>query len=78
MPGTFRSKLVPISNKYMKLCYNPFFIAMGTTMRDYLNPEFVLFGVWDNNAAKIAEEFYKTIHKKPVETPYEHPNTGKH
>jgi len=65
MPGTFRNKLVPISNKYMKLCYNPFFIAMGTTMRDFLNPEYVLFGVWDESAAIIAEKLYKTIHSKP-------------
>ena len=45
----------------MKLCYNPFFIAMGTTMPDYLNPEFVLFGVWEGEAAEKAEKFYKTI-----------------
>jgi len=48
-------------NNKVKLCYNPFFIAMGTTMHDYLNPEFVLFGVEDLDAAKKAEEFYKTI-----------------
>ena len=65
LPGTFRNKIVPLSNKYIKLCYNPFFIAMGTTMPDYLNPEFVLFGVWDNDAANKAELFYKSIHKKP-------------
>ena len=65
IPGTFREKLVPVSNKYMKLCYNPFFIAMGTTMPDYLNPEFVLFGVWESDAAEKAEKFYKTIHDKP-------------
>ena len=65
LPGTFRKKIVPLSNKYVKLCYNPFFIAMGTTMPDYLNPEFILFGVWDNEASNLAEKFYKTIHNKP-------------
>jgi UDPglucose 6-dehydrogenase len=49
----------------MKLCYNPFFIAMGTTMIDFLNPEFVLFGVWESEAAEKAEKLYKTIHNKP-------------
>jgi UDPglucose 6-dehydrogenase len=38
---------------------------MGTTMHDYLNPEFVLFGVEDLDAAKKAEEFYKTITSVP-------------
>lgn len=65
LPGTFRNKLVPITNKYMKLCYNPFFIAMGTAMKDFLNPEFVLFGVWDDDAASKAETFYRTLHSKP-------------
>jgi UDPglucose 6-dehydrogenase len=38
---------------------------MGTTMHDYLNPEFILFGVEDLDAAKKAEEFYKTITSAP-------------
>ena len=46
LPGTIRREIKPIieSNPYFKLCYNPFFIAMGTTMRDFLSPEIVLFG----------------------------------
>lgn len=65
LPGTVRKYLLPIMSKRIKLCYNPFFIAMGTTMRDFLNPEFVLFGVHDDEAAIKAEEFYKTIHNRP-------------
>ena len=45
LPGTVREKILPVSNPFMKICYNPFFIAMGTTMRDYLYPEFVLFAL---------------------------------
>jgi len=61
LPGTIEREIKPLLNKYAKLCYNPFFIAMGTTISDFLNPEFVLFGVDDIEAAQKAEEFYKTI-----------------
>lgn len=67
LPGTIEREIMPIikDNEKFKLCYNPFFIAMGTTVNDFLNPEFVLFGVYDEYAAKTAEDFYKTIHNKP-------------
>ena len=65
LPGTIRNKLVPLINDYVKLCYNPAFIAMGTAIRDFLQPEFVLFGVWDEGAAQKAEDLYKTIHSRP-------------
>lgn len=67
LPGTIEREIKPIikDNPKFKLCYNPFFIAMGTTIYDFLNPEFVLFGVDDENAATIAEEFYKTLHNRP-------------
>jgi len=67
LPGTIEREIKPIikDNDKFKLCYNPFFIAMGTTIKDFLNPEFVLFGVDDEKAAQVAEEFYKTIHNKP-------------
>jgi len=61
LPGTIRSKIKPLLGNHTKLCYNPFFIAMGTTMRDFLYPEFILFGVDDIKAAQIAEKFYRTI-----------------
>lgn len=65
LPGTIKREIKPLLNEYVKLCYNPFFIAMGTTMKDFLFPEFVLFGVDDEEAAKEAECFYKTIHDQP-------------
>ena len=66
LPGTIDREIRPLLNKHMSLCYNPFFIAMGTTIRDFLNPEFVLFGYDDEKAAQIAEGFYKTLHDRPV------------
>jgi len=63
LPGTIRREIKPFidHNPYFKLCYNPFFIAMGTTMRDFLHPEFVLFGHDDDWALNKSEKFYKTI-----------------
>ena len=66
LPGTIESQIKPILSKYAKLCYNPFFIAMGTTINDFLNPEFVLMGIDDVEAAKKLKLFYKTVHNKEV------------
>ena len=68
LPGTIRREIKPLidHNPYFKLCYNPFFIAMGTTMRDFLHPEFVLFGQDDNWALNKAKKFYKTITHAPI------------
>lgn len=65
LPGTMDAQVIPHLGSHFKLCYNPFFIAMGTTVHDFTHPEFVLFGMSDENAANIAEEFYKTIHSAP-------------
>jgi len=65
LPGTIAKLIKPIIGTHLKLCYNPFFIAMGTTINDFLNSEIILFGVDDENAAKQAEKFYKTINKSP-------------
>jgi UDPglucose 6-dehydrogenase len=66
LPGTVRREIKPLLNKHVKLCYNPFFIAMGTTRNDFENPEFVLFGMDDQKAYKKARELYSTIHDKPI------------
>jgi UDPglucose 6-dehydrogenase len=66
LPGTMRKYIYPVLNGHVKICYNPFFIAMGTTMRDFLYPELVLLGVRDESAAKCVEEFYKTIVDAPI------------
>ena len=65
LPGTIRTEIKPLLGKHTKLCYNPFFIAMGSTIRDFLHPEFILFGVDDEEAAKKAQNFYKTICDSP-------------
>ena len=65
LPGTIRNQIKPLLGGHTKLCYNPFFIAMGSTIRDFLQPEFILFGVDDENAAVKAQSFYKTICDSP-------------
>jgi UDPglucose 6-dehydrogenase len=66
LPGTVRRELLPLLNDHVKLCYNPFFIAMGTTIRDFLDPEFVLFGMRDAEASEKAKELYATLHDRPL------------
>ena len=65
LPGTIRTQIKPLLGNHTKLCYNPFFIAMGSTIRDFLYPEFILFGVDDEQAALKAQNFYKTICDSP-------------
>ncbi len=65
LPGTIRSQIKPLLGNHTKLCYNPFFIAMGSTIRDFLYPEFILFGVDNEQAAIKAQNFYKTICDSP-------------
>ena len=65
LPGTIRREILPNLSEYTKLCYNPFFIAMGTVMEDFLRPEIILFGVDDEEAANKAKKFYRTINHAP-------------
>lgn len=44
LPGTMEREIVPLLSERVRLVYNPSFIAMGTTIRDFLDPEFVLLG----------------------------------
>lgn len=48
-----------------RLLYNPFFIAMGTTIPDFRDPEFVLVGT-DGAHPGPLREFYAEIHSRPL------------
>jgi len=43
------------------LCYNPEFIALGSVLRDILNPDFVLIGESDPRSGESLEAFYRTV-----------------
>lgn len=68
LPGTMRKEIKPLLNEYTHLVYNPAFIAMGTTVDDFTDPEFVLVGCDDEDITyfdKVAR-FYHQIHGKHI------------
>lgn len=65
LPRTVEREISPLISSPERLLYNPFFIAMGTTIPDFRDPEFVLVGT-DGAWPGPLKEFYATIHRKPV------------
>lgn len=66
LPGTTRAHLAPLCGPNVKLVYGPYFIAMTSTLSDFLNPEFVLLGSDDEDALTQVEALYRTIHNRPI------------
>ncbi len=68
-PGTTEESLIPLIeavsgkklNKDFGICYNPEFIALGSVITDFLNPDMVLIGESDKHAGDILEEIYKKV-----------------
>ena len=66
MPGSVGGQLLPALEKYsgkkcgagFGLCYNPEFIALGSVVRDMLNPDMILIGESDARSGAILEELY--------------------
>jgi UDPglucose 6-dehydrogenase len=64
MPGATRSTLLPvleqssgkICGEDFGLCYSPEFIALGTVIRDFLNPDFYLVGQFDDRSGDLLQE----------------------
>ena len=67
LPGTCDRHIRPLLNEYVTLVYNPFFIAMGTTIADFRKPEFVLVGVDDERDAKPLRDVYGLVHDRPFQ-----------
>jgi UDPglucose 6-dehydrogenase len=68
LPGTIRREIFPILSPKIKLCYNPYFIAMGTVASDCMYPEFILLGNHNEEAADLVTKFYKSFCESPVFT----------
>ena len=68
LPGTIRREILPILSPYVKFCYNPYFIAMGSVIPDLYNPEFILFGSVCEDTTNTVVKFYETITSAPVYT----------
>lgn len=43
------------------LCYSPEFIALGSVIRNFLNPDFILMGQSDNRSGEILTGIYKKV-----------------
>lgn len=68
LPGTMEREIVPLLGEHVTLAYNPFFIAMGTTVHDYLNPEFVLIGVEaaDTDVTTLIDVYSTLVPAAPI------------
>jgi UDPglucose 6-dehydrogenase len=69
MPGSTGDVLLPVLERVsgkkcgsgFGLCYNPEFIALGSVIRDMLNPDMILIGESDGHSGGILEELYKGV-----------------
>jgi UDPglucose 6-dehydrogenase len=69
MPGSVGGTLLPALESYSEkkcpedfgLCYNPEFIALGSVVRDMLNPDLILIGESDARSGAILEELYAGV-----------------
>lgn len=68
-PGTTDENLIPLIekcsgrklNEGFGVCYSPEFIALGSVIRDFLNPDLVLIGESDQRAGDQLASIYKSI-----------------
>ena len=69
LPGSTRHGLLPILEKYsgkkcgkdFGLAYSPEFIALGSILYNFLNPDFTLVGEFDERSGKTLEDTYAKI-----------------
>jgi UDPglucose 6-dehydrogenase len=69
LPGSTRQALLPVlekesgkkAGKDFGLCYSPEFIALGSVINDFLNPDFTLVGEFDERSGKHLEEVYSRV-----------------
>ncbi|MEH0417816.1 hypothetical protein [Streptomyces sp. B21-083] len=66
LPGTTRAHLAPLCGPNVCLVYGPYFIAMSTTVQDFLHPEFVLLGSDSPGAIADVADLYRTVHDRPI------------
>ena len=70
LPETMRNQFFPLVKNILGpptsygLCYNAQFIAMGSVIEDFLNPEFMLIGEYDKVSGDVLEKFYRQINPR--------------
>lgn len=70
LPGTMREHVIPRlagARSEFRFAYNPYFIAMGTTIADFLNPEFILIGANSKKDAEFLGNFYSFLGARTME-----------
>ena len=68
-PGTINKTLIPLIEKYSQkkfnqdfgVAYNPEFIALGSVITDFLNPDMLLIGESSERVGQQLEEIYRTV-----------------
>ena len=73
LPGTMRNEFLPVLTERLGppgarygFCYNAQFIAMGTAMRDTVDPEYVLVGEYDERSGNVLGAFYNRLTDSPI------------
>ncbi len=66
LPGTMDRHIRPMLGDNVTLVYNPFFIAMTSTISDFLAPEFVLTGADRDADVDPLRKLYGSLHDRPV------------
>ena len=69
LPGATRHGLLPVLEREsglrcgpdFGLCYNPEFIALGSVIRDFLNPDFYLLGQFDERSGDALEAVHRQV-----------------
>ncbi len=69
LPGSTRQALVPIleqesgkvAGRDFGVCYSPEFIALGSIINDFLNPDFTLIGEIDERSGAHLESIYERV-----------------
>lgn len=69
MPGATAREVKPfleresgkVCGEDFGLCYSPEFVALGSVIRDFLNPDLLLIGESDSKAGALLEDLYKKV-----------------
>ncbi len=71
-PGSIESEIIPfleskglLNNKNFYILYNPYFVALGSVIRNLEEPDYLLIGSSSIYAAKKITKFYNSLYKNP-------------
>jgi len=72
-PGSCEKKFINffkkkklILNKDYVITYNPYFVALGSVLKNLKKPDYILIGTINNSAGKILKNIYSKLYKKNI------------